>query len=120
MKRTRRRSTQLFVAALALIFLLGPLCQGPARQSYPTGVERREIPGGVLITATGRASANAIEKNSGAMMTTTSREAARLLLEHELGKSEYKGGTITQKGAEFLADGEYCRLVVEFQRGEKK
>ncbi|MCB1165598.1 MAG: hypothetical protein KDK33_05575 [Leptospiraceae bacterium] len=80
-------------------------------EPLPTGVQTRILDdGSIELIVTGRASSNAIDKDSTAMKQTTSREAARLLLEAELQSGRYPdhGKRFTVSTVEFEREFEYC------------
>jgi hypothetical protein len=99
---------------LLLIIFLG--CT-TTKERIQTGVEIfRYNDGKIVLIATGKASQYSINKNNSSMMQTTSREAANLLLENELQKSEYKNlkNKFKITYIEFINNGEYCKITAEY------
>lgn len=94
-------------------------CKRFFQPEIPTGIERRLLADGNLeIISTGKASKNAIEKDSVAMKQTTSREAARLILEAELQNGNYPGHKerFEIQSVEFLYDFEYCIIKGKYKK----
>ncbi|MBW7859059.1 MAG: hypothetical protein H3C43_12385 [Leptonema sp. (in: Bacteria)] len=88
----------------------------------PTGVERFDSPDRktIQLVATGMASKHAIDKDSTAMMQSTSCEAARLLLKAELEKTEYlqiKNDFDTPETS-IIDRGMYCRLSTKYSKSK--
>lgn len=105
--------TMAILLILSILALLSPGCQWFLRPNVPLGVEKRTLDdGSIEIIVTGRASENAIKKDSVAMKQTTSREAARLQLEAELQFGDYPNHKerFELQSEEFLYDFEYCRI----------
>ena len=104
------------VLCLACVLQLAA-CAGPQKEAIPTGVFKQELEDGtVRLKVTGRASPNAIEKGLLVMKRTTSREAARLMLEQALEKlrMEHPGGDFQEGETGFLEQGEYCTILGVF------
>ena len=101
----------LMVSVLILSLVAFSGCKSFFQPDIPTGVEKRTLDNGNLeLIVTGKASNLAIDKDSVAMKQTTSREAARLLLEVELQSGNYPGHKerFEIQSVEFLYDFEYC------------
>ncbi|MBR30491.1 MAG: hypothetical protein CMN77_04210 [Spirochaetaceae bacterium] len=110
------RSFLVFLA-IASVNLAG--CKSFFRPEIPTGVERRVLTDGSLeLVVTGQASKLALAKDSVAMKQTTSREAARLLLEAELQSGNYPGHKerFEIQSVEFLYDFEYCIIKGKYKK----
>ena len=86
------------------------------KEKIITGVEVYTQENRIIFISTGKASENAIRKDIRVLKETTSKEAARLLLESELSKDQYH--TIRDKVKityiEFINDGEYCKITAEY------
>jgi|YNPMSStandDraft_2_1061718.scaffolds.fasta_scaffold11057_4 hypothetical protein len=87
-----------------------------SKEKVITGVEVYNQPNRIIFISTGKASENAIKKDIRVIKETASKEAARLLLENELNKNQYR--TIRDKVKityiEFINDGEYCKITAEY------
>ncbi|GIX41160.1 MAG: hypothetical protein KatS3mg129_0893 [Leptospiraceae bacterium] len=100
---------------ILFLFILG-YCN-TIKDRIPTGIEKYyQSNGKIVLIATAKASKNAIEKNSTAMMQATSKEAATLLLKNELQKSEYQNikNKFKITYVEFINNGEYCKITAEY------
>ncbi len=106
---------------LSILFSMVPMltsCVSGYSERIPTGVQRLDAPDGTIrLVATAMASANSIEKDSTAMMQTTSREAARLMLVAELDRPQYARikDRFEMNEAEFLDRGRYCRMIAVYR-----
>ena len=112
-------SKVILLLFLVLASLNLPGCKSFFRPEIPTGVERRVLSDGSLeLVVTGQASKLALEKDSVAMKQTTSREAARLLLEVELQSGNYPGHKerFEIQSVEFLYDFEYCIIKGKYKK----
>lgn len=113
--RNDRFFRKVGVLALVVVALTAFVrCESAAHQRLPTGVERiDQANGGIRLVATAMASQKAIDANKTAMMQTTSREGARLLLLAELKKPEYSEirDRFETGEVEFIERGLYCRMV---------
>ena len=101
----------LWAAAAFLAAGLASHC-ARARDPVPTGVELEELGAGKLrITATAQAEAGTIQSGNVGSMQSTSCDAARILLAHELKKIVYKNTRQNFKEApvQLIYAGEYCR-----------
>lgn len=110
---------KLGILVLMLAFTGTTQCKRFFQPEIPTGIERRLLADGNLeIISTGKASKNAIEKDSVAMKQTTSREAARLILEAELQNGNYPGHKerFEIQSVEFLYDFEYCIIKGKYKK----
>lgn len=111
MLKFRFFSFLLLAAVASGVFLAN--C-GPARDPIPTGITTAEMGAGqIRVTATGRAEQGTIDRANGAMMRTTSCDAARLLLKNELKSTAYKNPSRNFKESSevhLIYNGEYCRL----------
>ncbi len=113
----------LQLAVIVSGFVFAAACQSSVPHArVPTGVERFDgADGSIRLVATGMASARAIEQDDAAMLQTTSREAARLLLLAELEKPVYSKlkGLFEMQDAEFIDRGRYCRLTTMYVPAKK-
>lgn len=108
----------LFVSFLLCVFFVS--CIDKVQHRLPTGVERIDSveKKTIQLVATGMASKNAIDKDSTAMMQTTSCEAARLLLNAELEKPEYSKirDKFDTPQTLIIDRGLYCRLFTTYSK----
>ncbi len=107
-----RIQTTLKILLFAAATTAAAACSGGVRARIPTGVVVNELSGGRReFVATARASENAVAKAAPAMMMSSSLKAARLMIQSERQKPEYAAkGSYEEGEAEFLENGEYCRL----------
>ncbi|EHQ05073.1 hypothetical protein [Leptonema illini] len=114
-----RLLTNLLVLSITLSMVSTLVsCVSGYSERIPTGVQRLDAPDGTIrLVATAMASANSIEKDSTAMMQTTSREAARLMLVAELDRPQYARikDRFEMNEAEFLDRGRYCRMIAVYR-----
>ncbi|MBU44800.1 MAG: hypothetical protein CMN76_16375 [Spirochaetaceae bacterium] len=119
-QRSRALRSGLRIGLICLIcFAALSSCKTFFRPEIPTGIERHVLENGNMeLIVTGRASKNAIDKDSTAMKQTTSREAARLLLEAELQSGSYPDHKerFEIQSVEFLYDFEYCRMKGTYKK----
>ena len=99
--------------ALFSIFVSCIYCTGSEEREYiPTGISKNEQPDDTIeYKFTSRASQNAVKKNNRAMMRSTSREGARLLMENEFRNRGLDRSKFKKTDFEFLRKGEYCRIT---------
>ena len=98
-------------AALVLALALIAGC-ARTREPVPTGVETTPLGGGLIrIVATAQAEAGTIQSGNTGSMQSTSCDAARILLAHELKKPAYKNtrANFKESPVELVYAGEYCR-----------
>lgn len=83
------------------------------KERVPTGIQRFDNNGQIVLISIAKASPIALEKDIKVMKENTSREAAEVLLQYELSKKEYS--KIKDKfkivSTEFINDGEYCKIT---------
>ena len=100
------------LAGICLVAL--GFCATTQERDIPTGVERREIDGGVVeLTVTARASENAIASGRFTQMQATSCQAAQDLLAYEMQQERYRDTRRNFRTQNmFLYRGaEYCQIV---------
>ncbi len=87
------------------------------KKKVPTGVIRIDDQNRIILISTGKASENAIQKDSISMKESTSREAAMLLLKIELSKKEYENirNQFQIESIEFLENKEYCKITATYR-----
>lgn len=104
------RAAKILAACLA-VGLAVSFC-ARARDPVPTGVDLEDLGAGRLrITVTAQAEAGTIQSGNVGSMQSTSCDAARILLAHELKKVVYKNTrqNFKESPVQLIYAGEYCR-----------
>ena len=105
------------IAGIMAVLAISPMilsCKLAGTKEPAVGIQKTPIKDGsteILVTA--RASDNAVQKDSPAMMRSTSCRAARDLLSHELQKKEYKSlsTNFASIGVNLILKGKYCQIL---------